>query len=155
MIQVISIGGVLLFLDQIVKYIVSTSIALGDTINVIPNIFYITNLENRGAAWSMFSGSRFFLVTCALIALFVIYYFFIKNKKISKPKKVYYGLLFGGILGNLVDRIIHGYVIDFIGVYIGTYAFPIFNIADIAIVIGSILCIIDVYRGDKNDTKSK
>ena len=60
MIQVISIGGVLLFLDQIVKYIVSTSIALGDTINVIPNIFYITNLENRGAAWSMFSGSRFF-----------------------------------------------------------------------------------------------
>ena len=120
MIQVISIGGVLLFLDQIVKYIVST-----------------------------------FLVTCALIALFVIYYFFIKNKKISKSKKVYYGLLFGGILGNLVDRIIHGYVIDFIGVYIGTYAFPIFNIADIAIVIGSILCIIDVYRGDKNDTKSK
>lgn len=155
MIQVISIGGVLLFLDQIVKYIVSTSIALGDTINVIPNIFYITNLENRGAAWSIFSGSRFFLVMCALIALFVIYYFFIKNKEISKSKKVYYGLLFGGILGNLVDRIIHGYVIDFIGVYIGTYAFPIFNIADIAIVIGSILCIIDVYRGDKNDTKSK
>lgn len=155
MIQVISISGIILFLDQIVKYIVSTSITLGDTINVIPNIFYITNLENRGAAWSMFSGSRFFLVACALIALFVIYYFFIKNKKISKPKKVYYGLLFGGILGNLVDRIIHGYVIDFIGVYIGTYAFPIFNIADIAIVIGSILCIIDVYRGDKNDTKSK
>ena len=90
-----------------------------------------------------------------IIVLISINTYIEKKNNIKLLEHVILGLLTGGILGNLVDRIIHGYVIDFIGVYIGTYAFPIFNIADIAIVIGSILCIIDVYRGDKNDTKSK
>ena len=86
----------------------------------------------------------------AIIALFIIYKFFIKDTILTKMNIFTYSMLIGGILGNLIDRIIRGYVIDYLDFNIIGYNFPIFNLADIAIVISAFLLIINMSRGDKN-----
>ena len=79
-----------------------------------------------------------------------------KGFKESKRNSVAFGLVYGGLLGNLCDRIRFGYVIDYLKFYIGGYEFPVFNLADIAIVVGFILIIYAIYRGeDKHGNKSK
>lgn len=123
----------------------------GKGIEIIKNFFYIMKVENTGGAWGIFSGNVVFL---ALISLFVtiMLFSFIKNeekeKELNKLSITYYGLLFSGIIGNLIDRIFNGYVIDFLNFYIFGYDYPVFNIADIFIVVGVILMIIDVLRGE-------
>ena len=129
-------------IDQILKLIVSSNIKLNTEIDIIKNIFYITNVHNDGAAFSILSGNIIFLILITLISLVVIYLFFIKDKKLNNIEIVLNSMLIGGILGNFIDRIIYRYVIDYIGVMIIDYPFPIFNFADICIVLSVIgMCI--------------
>ena len=139
-----------LLIDQLVKIIVVNNMKLFDSIDIINNFFSVTYVRNTGAAWSILSGNVFFLILISIIALVVIYMYFIKNKKLTKLENISYGLLIGGILGNLTDRIIHGYVIDFLDFKIINYDFPIFNIADICIVVSIILIGVTLLVGDKN-----
>ena len=97
----------------------------------------------------MFQGSRYIIIIISIIA---IYYLF---KTLDKKYLYLYSLILGGILGNLFDRIFHGYVIDFISVKIFNWYAPIFNFADICITIGAILLIIFMFIGDKNGNNSK
>ena len=129
-------------LDQVVKMIVSYNLNLGESITIINNFFNITCAHNIGAAWSILSGGRIILILLGLIALDVIYFMLIYKKDLKNKEKILYGLLIGGILGNLIDRIIYGYVIDYFDFKIFGYNFPIFNIADILIVITVIIIII-------------
>ena len=123
----------------------------GKGIEIIKNFFYILKVENTGGAWGLFSGNVVFL---ALISLFVtiMLFSFVKNeekdKKLNKISIIYYGFLFSGIIGNMLDRVFHGYVLDFFNFYIFGYDYPVFNVADIFIVVGVILMIIDVVRGE-------
>jgi signal peptidase II len=119
-----------------------------DRLYVIKNFFYLVFVKNIGAAFSILEGKSLLLILIGVIALGFLYWY-VKN---NRPTNIGYALLFGGILGNLIDRIIFGYVIDFIGFEIGSYEFPIFNIADIAIVLGAIFIIIG---SDKNENSSK
>ena len=83
----------------------------------------------------MFSGNLIFLILITIVSLFIIYLFFIKDKELSKIDIILTSMLIGGILGNFVDRIVYGYVIDYLEFIIFNYYFPIFNFADICIVL--------------------
>lgn len=155
MMQMTVIGVIITIIDQFIKNIITSQMIVGESIPVIPSTFYITYVENTGAAWSILEGNRYFLVCISFLAIFAIYYFCIKGKHLTTLKIYSFGVLFGGIIGNLIDRIIHGYVIDFISVYIGSYAFPIFNIADMAIVIGACISIYILYKEEHDAGKSK
>lgn len=131
-----------ILIDQIIKYVISFNMGLNQTIEIIPNFFNITYVENKGAAFSILSGNRLFLILISFLALNIIYFMFIYNKKLKNKDCILYGLLIGGIIGNLVDRILYGYVIDYLDFNIFGYNYPIFNLADILIVISVILIVI-------------
>lgn len=149
--KILPITIVSLLLDQIIKIFVINNMNLFDSINIIDNFFNITYVRNTGAAWSILSGSTLLLIIISLIALVAIYLYFIRNNNLNRLESISYGLLIGGILGNLVDRIIYGYVIDYLDFKIINYDFPIFNIADICIVISIILIGIIVIVGEINE----
>lgn len=149
--KILPITIISLLLDQIVKILVINNMNLFDSINIIDDLFKITYVRNTGAAWSILSDSTLLLIFISIIALVVIYLYFIKNRNLNKLENISYGLLMGGILGNLLDRIIHGYVIDYLDFKIINYDFPIFNIADICIVISIILIGISLIVGEMNE----
>lgn len=132
---------IFVLIDQVIKNLVAHFIKVYSHVKVIPHFFYITHVHNTGAAWSILSGNRYFLVGISVVAIFLIYFFFIKNKKFSWYDIICYSLLFGGIIGNLIDRVILGYVIDYLEFIFGSYNYPVFNFADMCIV-GSIILII-------------
>lgn len=149
------IATFILVIDQIVKVSIDSFWRINEIITVIPNFFYFTKVYNDGAAWSMLDGSIIILIIVAVLAfIFLINYQ--KHFQNKYRNIIAFGLIYGGLLGNLVDRIIYGYVIDYIKILIGSYNFPVFNIADVAIVSGFILLIYAVINGeDKNENSSK
>jgi signal peptidase II len=115
-----------------------------NVIEVIKDFFYIVHIGNEGAAWGMFSGHGEILALFALIALSAIYKFRHALELYRTPMQFAFGLLIGGVLGNLVDRLVHGHVIDFLDFHFAftipwvlpTGRYPAFNVADCGIVIG-------------------
>ena len=142
------ISLIVIIIDRILKVLVTNNYALNVRNKIIDGFFYITNCHNEGAAFSLFSGNVLFLIFITLIVLFLIYRT-INKENVNKIGVLAYGLLLGGILGNLYDRIFYGYVIDYLDFVIFKFNFAIFNLADAAIVIGSILLI--VFEGSDND----
>lgn len=134
-----------LIIDQIVKILVSNYLILGQTIKIINNFFYLTYVQNKGAAFSILIGYRYILIIITFIFLYYLYKCIKKQKSLNKLEIISYGLLLGGIIGNLIDRIIYGYVIDYFDFMIFNYNFPIFNLADSFIVIGCIILVINTY----------
>lgn len=149
--KMLSVIGISLILDQIIKIVVSSNMKLYQSINIINNFFSITYVRNNGAAWSILSGNRLLLIIVSLLALILIYLYFIKNQKLTKLENFSYGLLIGGTIGNLIDRIIRGYVIDYLDFKTFNYNFPVFNLADICIVIGVILVCVSLIGGEIRD----
>ena len=129
---------IILIIDQIIKIIISNNIKIGKQIKIIDKFFYITNVHNDGAAFSMLSGNVIFLILIILLSLIVIHIFFVKDKSLNKIELILTSMLIGGIFGNFIDRIIHRYVIDYLEFIIFNYDFPIFNFADICIVLSVI-----------------
>ena len=140
--------------DQIIKYFINTNFSDEKIVCIINRFFYLNKVHNRGAAWSIFEGNRIFLIIVSLVAFGFLIWLersFEKNSKIS----IAFGLIYGGLIGNLIDRIINGYVTDYFKVIIGSYNYPIFNFADVAIVIGFIILIYYIIKsGGKHDIKS-
>lgn len=134
-----------LIIDQIVKILVSNYLILGQTIKIINNFFYLTYVQNKGAAFSILIGYRYILIIITFIFLYYLHKCIKKQKSFNKLEIISYGLLLGGIIGNLIDRIIYGYVIDYFDFMIFNYNFPIFNLADSFIVIGCIILVINSY----------
>ena len=144
--KIIVISFFCILLDQIFKVIITSFLDVNSSIDIINNFFNLTLVHNDGAAWSILSGNRLLLIFISLIALVLIYYIFIKNKNLRKIDIITYGMLIGGIIGNLFDRVFYGYVIDFLDFKIFNYNYPVFNIADCFIVISAILLIVDVVK---------
>ena len=136
------------FVDQIIKLAIKYFCVLNKSITIIPKFFFITYTENTGAAWSILEGNRIFLILITLVALFFFYQYFLKGKVFQTYETITYSLLLGGIFGNLMDRILYGSVIDYLDFRIFSYPFPIFNFADMCIVIGVGLLILDIIRRD-------
>ncbi len=130
------VAVLVIVLDQASKEWVRGAFSLHDTIPVIPGFFNLTYIRNTGAAWGMFSGQNIALSVLALVMLVVLVLF---RRKILPPGRVHrvaLGLLCGGIVGNLFDRLRLDYVTDFLDFYWRSYHFPSFNVADSAICIG-------------------
>lgn len=150
-IKIFIIALIVLFLDQITKFLVSNLLNLDKSLKIISGFFSLTYTRNYGAAWSMMWDKRIILIIISLVALVLVSYIIYKEKKLTLYKNIYYGFLIGGIVGNLLDRIIHGYVIDFLDFNIFGYNFPIFNLSDSFIVIGVLLIFIESFVGGKNN----
>ncbi len=150
--KIFYIALVTLIIDQVTKIIVSFFLRANEQISIIKNFFSIHYIENNGAAWSLLTGRVEFLILISLIVLFVIYRYMYNFKK-NNRNNLAFGFILGGILGNLLDRIFLGYVKDFLSFNIFQYHYPIFNFADVFIVIGTVLLIFAVFKGeDKNET---
>ncbi len=142
-------------IDQVSKALVSTCFSLNESVRLINNFLYLNYINNTGASFSILTNKKYLLIILSLIAIVIIIRY-INTFKNTIFNRIGLGLLLGGILGNLSDRILFGYVKDFISLYIFGYSFPIFNIADICIVVGVIILIISILRGeDKNGSSSK
>lgn len=125
---------IILLIDQGTKYIVKSTMSLYESIPVIPNIFHLTYIENPGAAFGLFANQRVFFVIITLIILVSIIYFYYKLKGNHLLLRIALGMVVGGAIGNLIDRLKMGVVTDFFDFRI----WPVFNIADTAIVLGMI-----------------
>ena len=124
-------------IDQLSKYFVVKNVTTGQMIPVIDKFFYLTHHKNSGAAWGILQNSRLlFLILIPIISCVVIY-FMIKNN--SCFLRFTLALILGGAAGNYIDRLSVGKVTDFLLFYIGSYPFPIFNVADMAVTCGTIL----------------
>jgi signal peptidase II len=146
--KILPISLLFVVIDQVVKILVINKMALQQSITIINNFFNITYVRNTGAAWSILSGNVLLLIMISVLALVTIYYYLIKDKDLNKIDIVSYSMLIGGIIGNLIDRIVHGYVIDYLDFKIFNYNFPIFNIADTLIVISIIIIGISLIVGE-------
>lgn len=143
---------IIIIFDVISKLFVSNILILNESITIIPNFFYLTYTHNYGGAWNIFDNSTLFITIVSFLIIIGIIYYLFKNKVTKKIEIIGYSLLLGGAIGNLIDRVVYGYVIDFLDFYVFGYDFPIFNIADIGIITGITLLltsmILEVYKND-------
>ena len=140
--------------DLLFKYLVSTYLT---TVNIIDNFFSLTYVLNDGAAFSLFASRTYLLILIALLCLFFIIYE-LKSNLDDRILSIGYSLALAGLLGNFLDRLIDGYIIDYLSFKILGYNYPIFNFADILIVVGIVIVIIKEIlkeRGKKYDVRSK
>lgn len=134
---------ILTICDQLLKSWVASSIVLGGSKQLIPGIIELTNLRNSGAAWSIFDGQQTFFTIITIVAIIVIGYFIWQYRK-NIPMLIGLSLIMAGTIGNFIDRLRQGYVVDmFETTFIN---FPIFNIADMCLTIGVIWLIICILK---------
>lgn len=143
------IAASVIALDRLTKWAVATYIPLHESLTVIPGLFHITHVENRGAAFGLFADSTFpwkiaALVGFSFVALVIVSALLWKNSHIMNTTTIGLSLILGGATGNLWDRVVDGRVVDFLHFYIGSYVWPDFNVADSAIVVGAILLVSEI-----------
>jgi signal peptidase II len=144
-----------LALDQLTKWTIVKNMSLGESIPVIDEVFYITSHRNRGAAFGILQDQRYFFIIITLAVVGAVVYYMQKHAA-DKLLKFALALVLGGAIGNFSDRLIRGEVVDFLNVYIGNYDFPIFNVADSALVIGVGLIFIQSFmESSKKETKNE
>nr|WP_282155774.1 signal peptidase II [Cytobacillus gottheilii] len=134
-----------LAIDQLAKYMTRNFMEYGQTIPIINNFFNLTSHRNAGAAWGIFSGQKFFLISIAFIAIIGIIIY--SRKVTDNLTRIALGLFIGGAAGNVTDRLIFGEVTDMFDVQFVNY--PIFNTADVFLVSGAILLLVSTYRESK------
>lgn len=151
---IIYISVILVMIDLLSKLLIVNSFEVGESLTVIKKFFSITFVKNTGAAWGMFSSGTIVLAMVSMVFLYFFIKYIVELKSISLFNVINYSLIISGIIGNMVDRLVRGYVVDFLNFYIFSYDFPVFNIADIFIVVGIILVMLDtILVGDKSDSK--
>jgi signal peptidase II len=140
------VAAVVIVLDQITKLVVLERFMPGERLPVIPGLFDLTLLFNRGAAFSFLAGhdgwQRWFFILIALAASAFILHLLLGHRH-QRMFSVALGLILGGAVGNVVDRFLYGQVVDFLLFYQGNWYFPAFNVADSAITVGAVLLILD------------
>jgi signal peptidase II len=143
-----------ILLDQITKWLIVSKMNLGDSIPIIDNILYITSHRNRGAAWGILQGQMWLFYVITIIVIVAIMYYMQKAAKGKWLLGVSLALMLGGAIGNFIDRVVRKEVVDFIHTYIFTYNFPVFNIADSALVVGVVVLMIQMLR-EERESKEK
>ena len=156
--RLLGCAAIVVLLDQITKIAVTMHLGLGEGVTILPGFFNLVHVLNRGAAFGVLnrgdiSWQRWFFLGISLLAMIVIWFM----ARISKPEErwlhVGLGLIMGGALGNFIDRLHTGMVIDFLDFYIGAYHWPSFNMADSAITVGALLMIVSYYQKNEKRTQ--
>ncbi|ASN05836.1 signal peptidase II [Virgibacillus necropolis] len=143
------IAVILVVIDQITKWIVVKNMELYEQITIVENFFYFTSHRNKGAAWGILQGQMvFFYIVTTIVVIGVIYYMQ-KYARNDKLLAISLSFVLGGAIGNFIDRIFRGEVVDFMDFIIFGYDFPIFNVADSALVVGVILVLIATFLDEK------
>lgn len=142
-----------ILIDQITKYIIATSMAVGDSFNVVGDFLRITSHRNYGAAWGMLQDRMvFFYIVTIIVIGFIIYFY--KNEAGFNPLMQFgLTLVFAGAVGNFIDRLFRGNVVDFIDTTIINYDFPIFNVADSCLTVGVMMLIIVMFQIERKEKK--
>jgi signal peptidase II len=150
------IAFIVIVLDQFTKWLIVKNMELGESIPIIHNFLYLSSHRNRGAAWGILEGQMYFfyIITVGVVIGLVLYL-----QKLPKDQpwmKLALSLMLGGAIGNFIDRVLHQEVIDFINTFIFTYDFPIFNVADSALVIGvGIIFVLTILEAKKEKELTK
>ena len=151
--------AVMVCLDFFTKAYISSTMSLHESIVVIGGFFNITYVRNPGAAFSFLADApqvfrMVFFVTVTVCAILLVLFYIVKSK-IEEPFVTFaLSLILSGAAGNLIDRVRFGEVVDFIDVYIGSYHWPAFNVADSAISVGAVILIIEMFREKKRQKDS-
>jgi signal peptidase II len=147
-------------LDRWTKRLVAAHIAMYSRgIQVIPGFFRITHTENTGAAFSLFADSpshwkTAMLITFSVVAMIVVSVLLWKQSRALTMTGIALSLILGGAVGNLWDRVASGRVVDFLLFYVKTYQWPVFNLADSAIVVGASLLVLEIIFGQPKSTSA-
>lgn len=129
------VAAIVTALDVIAKYIAVRNMGLGQSIPVLPGIFHFTLIFNKGAAFGLFRDQRIIFIPLSLLVITAIIMYQIRKARSDRYTSFALGLILGGAVGNLIDRVRLGYVVDFIDLRV----WPVFNIADSCVTIGAIL----------------
>ncbi len=156
-----AVAVAILVLDLVTKYVFDATLG-SNMVTVIPHLFNFQLVHNYGAAWGILAGRQVFLLMLSLVFLGIFIFYYVKEKNKTWLLNITYGFLIAGCLGNIYDRLILGYVRDFIQ-FDFWKSFPVFNFADVALVIGVVLFVIylilyfvkaqKLERQNKNDQK--
>ncbi|AUI66620.1 MULTISPECIES: signal peptidase II [Glaesserella] len=151
------LSAVVLIIDLLTKYIVVQRFELYESVNVLP-IFNLTYVRNYGAAFSFLADhsgwQKYFFLGLAIVISIALVIMLSKNKTELKLQNASYALIIGGAIGNAIDRAYNGYVIDFLDFYWDIYHYPVFNIADVSIVMGAGLLILESILDHRKSKKS-
>ena len=140
--------AILIALDQVSKYIIDKNFFEGDTLGVITDFFHITYVKNRGIAFGMFQGKLDIISIATVIAIIAIIYYLYKDRnKMPILEKIGFNFILAGAIGNMIDRVARGFVIDMID-FRGIWAF-VFNLADVWINIGVLLILLEYFFDNK------
>jgi signal peptidase II len=151
------ISAAVVALDQATKWVVDRFMGLHETREVIDGLVRFTYVRNRGAAFGVLSDAdlpyqHFIFAAVSLLALFAIAVYAWRLPTASRVPRLALALIIGGAVGNLIDRLRLGYVVDFVDVYWSTHHWPAFNVADSCISIGVCLLVIDMLRAPRTET---
>ena len=157
MLKYLTISAAIIGLDQVTKWLMVSWLALYEAVAIMP-YFNLTMAHNHGAAFSFLAQAggwqRWFFTVLALVISTVRVVWLAKLKPEAKLEAISLSLVIGGAIGNVIDRIYYGYVIDFLDIYIGSSHWPAFNVADSAICIGAVLLIIDSIKSEPESQTS-
>ena len=138
MLKALSVSGLVVIADQITKNIVKNSMNLGESFDILGSFLKFTFVENKGLAFSIKVSNLGFFTFLSLIASLIVLYYLYTYRDEGYQVTFPLAMIFGGAIGNLIDRVLFSKVVDFINVGIGAYRWPVFNIADTAVSIGLI-----------------
>jgi signal peptidase II len=139
------LAAIVFLIDQAIKQSIHAFISFGQSVPLINKFLYLTYVRNTGAAFSLFLGFSFYLAIIGMAAIAAIFYFHFKIERRDYYMQTALGLILGGSLGNVFDRVVRHFVID----YIDFRVFPVFNFADMMINLGMLLIIIRILTKDK------
>lgn len=144
------VASLVLVIDQLTKRFISDSMFRGESRDVLGDFFRLTYVHNDGAAFGLHLGGRWsFIVVTILVSVFILFYY--ARSERTRTARWALALILGGALGNLVDRIRIGEVVDFLHVSVAGLSWPIFNVADIGVSVGVGLLAIHLFRKDHED----
>ncbi len=154
--QVLPVAGLVVLLDQLSKIYIDRTFQLYESRPVIENFFHLTYVRNQGAAFGLFADKAFrvpLLVTVALLAVLGIFWYLKQLEGHQGDQQVGLSLVLGGAVGNLIDRLRLGAVIDFLDLHWRSYHWPAFNVADMAICVGVGLLLIGIWRSERRSAR--
>lgn len=149
-----TLAGAVIVADQLTKRVVSSVLRPGEVRPIVDGVFNLTHTLNRGAAFSLMadSSSSFklgLLILVSVLASVIVLVLLWRSRQESWVARTGLAMILGGALGNLLDRIRSGSVIDFLDFYFRTYHWPVFNLADAAIVLGALLVLCEIFFGEE------
>ena len=151
------VSVVVLLLDQCTKLLADAMLVLHQQVTLIP-FLALFKAYNPGAAFSFLSDAsgwqRWFFVVLAVVVIVILLVWLLRLPAAEKATSLALALILGGAAGNLIDRLVYGYVIDFIDVYYGSWHWPAFNVADAAISVGAFLLLLDAFRGGREKSQA-